>query len=84
MENFDVDFKKNIFMKAIAGQTVVFYVLCSKLVVYLAMYFSVSKNLRETTLFYKYLRGSAVDEIDKSILCWQHITTYGKFFYATF
>ena len=67
--------KKNIFTKAIAGQNVVFYVLCSKLVVYLAMYFSVSKNLQETALFYKYLRRSAVDEIDKLILCWKHITT---------
>ena len=62
-------------MKAIAGQNVAFYVLCSKLVVYLAMYFSVSKNLQETALFYKYLRRSAVDEIDKLILCWQHIIT---------
>ena len=75
VENFDVGFKKNIFMKAIAGQTVVFYVLCSKLVVYLAIYFSVSKNLQETTLFYKYLRRSAADKIDELILCWQHITT---------
>ena len=50
VENFDVGFKKNIFMEAIAGQTVVFYVLCSKLVVYLAIYFSVSKNLQETIL----------------------------------
>ena len=32
-------------MKDIAGQNVVFYVLCFKLVVYLVMYFSVSKNL---------------------------------------
>ena len=79
VENFDVDFKKNIFMKAIAGQTVVFYVLCSKLVVYLAIYFSVSKNLQETTLFYKYLPGSAVDEIDKSILLLRN-----ESFYATF
>ena len=62
-------------MKAIADQNVVFYVLCSKLVVYLVMYFSISKNLQETTLFYKYRRRSAVDEIDKLILCWQHIIT---------
>ena len=68
VENFDVDFKKkNIFMKAIAGQNVVSCVL--------VMSFSVSKNLQETTLFYKYLRRSAVDEIDKLILCWQHIIT---------
>ena len=83
LQNFDVDLKKNIFMKAIAGQNVLFYVLCSKLVVYLVMYFSVSKNLQETTLFYKYLRRSAVDEIDKLILCWQHIIKQGKFFHAT-
>ena len=62
-------------MKAIAGQNVEFYVVCSKLVVYLAMYFSVSKNLQETALFYKSLQKSAVDEIDKLMLCWQHITT---------
>ena len=68
VENFDVDFeKKNIFMKDIAGQNVVICVL--------VMSFSVSKNLQETTLFYKYLRRSAVDEIDKLILCWQHIIT---------
>ena len=76
VDNFNADLKKqNIFMKAIADQNVVFYVLCSKLVVYLVMYFSVSKNLQETTLFYKYRRRSAVDEIDKLILCWQHIIT---------
>ena len=62
-------------MKAIAGQNVVSCVL--------VMYFSVSKNLEETTLFYKYLRRSAVDEIDKLILSWQHIITSGKFFHAT-
>ena len=76
VDNFNADLKKqNIFMKAIADQNVVFYVLCSKLVVYLVMYFSISKNLQETTLFYKYRRRSAVDEIDKLILCWQHIIT---------
>ena len=75
VENFDADFKRNIFIKDIVGQNIVFYVLCSKLVVYLVMYFSVSKNLQETTLFYKYLQRSAVDEIDKFILCWQHIIT---------
>ena len=73
-ENFDVDLKKekHIYESYCWSKC---RVLCSKLVVYLSMYFSVSKNLQATTLFYKYLRGSAVDEIDKSILCWQHITT---------
>ena len=54
-------------MKAIAGQNVVSCVL--------VMYLSISKNLQETILFYKYLRRSAVDEIDKLRLCWQHIIT---------
>ena len=50
LENFDVDLKKNIFMKAIAGQNVAFYILCSKLVVYLVMYFS--QETRNKKLLY--------------------------------
>ena len=37
-------------MKAIAGQNVVFYILCSKLVVYLVMYFS--QETRNKKLLY--------------------------------
>ena len=77
LENFVVDLKQNIFMKAAVSQNVMFYLSCrfsgwvkAFRLVYLVTYFSFSKNLQKNTHFNKWLRRSAVDETDKLLLCW--------------
>ena len=64
-------------MKAVVSQNVTIY-LTSRFsgwmkalkLVSVLMHSSVSKNLQKNTDFYKWLGRSAVDEIDKLLLCW--------------